>query len=196
MPIRHGSAVLAVLPAALFAICGVLVLVESLRREALGARLLDAGYFAVADTVIVDRPTGGGPVTAVRLSFPAADGRQIYTALGDHEVVPPTPGGLQAPAAGTRYAAPLQIVYDREAPERVLAVADAQQWRADRQTRWVAAGLIAGGLVTAVAVRRSSRPPGRAARAGRGRRSPRGSADRPGPPAAVRVAVRPGGRRG
>jgi hypothetical protein len=56
------------------------------------------------------------------------------------------PEGVQAPAAGTRYAMPLKIVYRRSEPSVALASVDAREWVADRKTPRRGAGMLVGGL--------------------------------------------------
>ncbi|WP_350275671.1 hypothetical protein [Kribbella sp. HUAS MG21] len=55
-----------------------------------------------------------------------------------------------APPDGSRYAAPLAIVYDPSDPTTLLAKQDAQLWLADRRTPKIGFGMAAGGLVVTI----------------------------------------------
>ncbi|HET6986431.1 MAG TPA: hypothetical protein VFI00_07430, partial [Kribbella sp.] len=55
------------------------------------------------------------------------------------------PEGVQTPAAGTRYAMPLEIIYQRSDPSIALAAVDAREWLADQRTPRIGWGLVGGG---------------------------------------------------
>ena len=141
--------------ALIVAVCGALILLEVLQRQHLSRDMLEAGTFAIADTVRVDRAPGRGTstVAGVHVSFRASDGRPVDTTLIDYEYAQGMAEGIQTPRPGTRYAAPLQVIYKPAAPQQAVAMVDARQWTADRRTPRVGAGMLAGGLtITLIAV--------------------------------------------
>jgi hypothetical protein len=147
-------------PALIVAVCGAVILLEVLPRQSLSRDLLEAGNFAIADTVRVDiAPGRGNPTVAgVHVSFPTADGRPLETPLIGYEYdAQGMTEGTQTPRPGTRYAAPLQVIYKPAAPRQALAMVDARQWTADRRTPRIGAGMLAGGLtLTLIATARLS----------------------------------------
>ena len=88
----------------------------------------------------------------IRVTFWTTDGGQIRTLLADAEYNDSAgmPEGVRAPAAGTRYAMPLTIVYRRSEPSVALAAVDAREWVADRKTPRCNAGMLVGGLAVAL----------------------------------------------
>ncbi len=147
-------------PALIVAVCGALILLDVLQRQSLSRDLLEDGYFAIADTVWVDvAPGRGSPTVAgVHVSFRTSDGRPLETPLIDYEYdAQGMTEGIQTPRPGTRYAAPLQIIYKPAAPRQAVAMVDARQWTADRRTPRIGAGMLAGGLtITVIAAARLS----------------------------------------
>jgi hypothetical protein len=134
------------------AVCGAIVLLEVLPRQSLSRELLAAGHFAIADTTQVDvAPGRGNPTVAgVHASFQTADGGWLETPLVDYEDdAQGMAQGLQTPPSGTRYAAPLQIIYRPTAPQQAVALVDARQWAADQRTPLIGIGMVAGGLTIA-----------------------------------------------
>jgi hypothetical protein len=88
----------------------------------------------------------------VQVDFTTAEGRRIHAVLDNQEDDRQgMPEGLHPPAAGTRYAAPLEIAYRRTDPAIALAVVDAQQWLADKKTPRINLGLIAAGSAAVLA---------------------------------------------
>jgi hypothetical protein len=140
-------------PALIVAVCGALILLEVLQRQSLSRDLLEAGNWAIADTVRVDiAPGRGAPTVAgVHVSFRTSDGRHMDTPLIDYEYdAQGMTEGIQTPRPGTRYAAPLQIIYKPSDPRRAVAMVDTRQRIADRRTPRIGAGMLAGGLTITV----------------------------------------------
>ncbi|WP_405063581.1 hypothetical protein OG474_18545 [Kribbella sp. NBC_01505] len=140
-------------PALVLALIGTGILIGALDRRDLGRELLDAGTATMATSVQLDiYPGKGDPgIGEVRVEFVAA-GQQIRTVLSDQEDdAQGMHDGVQSPAAGTRYAMPLQIVYLPSDPSVALAAVDAHLWVDDSETRRVSIGLIVGGSALVVA---------------------------------------------
>lgn len=135
-------------PALVLALVGVLGLAEFTSRESLGRELLESGVRATATSVQVDVVPGkGSPFVAdVQVEFLTADGRQVRSVI-DHveDDRQGMPEGLHPPAPGTRYAPPLRVAYRSTDPSVVLAVVDAEEWTADKETPRINLGLIVGG---------------------------------------------------
>lgn len=136
-------------PALVLVLLSVLVLVDVMSRQQLSRELLDSGIETVADQVQVEVTGGAGrpAISEVRVDFTAGGVDRIRTTLNDIE--DDRQGmkeGVQAPAAGTRYATPLHIVYRQSEPATALAVADARKWAEDKDTPKVGLGLVGGGL--------------------------------------------------
>jgi hypothetical protein len=129
------------------ALIGGLGLAEVTHRQDFSRELLTTGVETVAESVEVD-VSGKGPLNDVRVAFRTTDGGQIRTVLADAEDNDSEgmPEGVRAPAAGTRYAMPLTIVYGRSEPSVALASVDAREWVADRKTPRRDAGMLVGGL--------------------------------------------------
>ena len=86
------------------------------------------------------------------MAFAASTGSQRATltnSLGDAQG---NDLGRHAPDAGTRYAAPLKVLYKPEDPAQVIAVVDAEDFAADSATPTVAAGMISVGGTIALMV--------------------------------------------
>ncbi|MEV0804703.1 DUF3592 domain-containing protein [Kribbella sp. NPDC050281] len=132
-------------PALVVAVAGGLMLGEVTHRQEFSRELLTTGVEIVAGSVQVDV---GRLLGSVSVGFRTADGREVRTELADHEYndTEGMPDGVQTPAAGTRYAMPLKIVYRRSDPSVVLASVDARQWVDDRKTPRLGVGMLAGGL--------------------------------------------------
>lgn len=146
-------------PALVVAAIGGLMLAEISQRQGLSQDLLTNGTETVASSVRVDVASRGG-IIDLQVVFRAGDGRQIETALADAESNDSEgmPEGQQTPAAGSRYAPPLTILYRPSEPSVALASVDAREWIADRRTPRVSRGMLAGGLaVTLVALAGLSR---------------------------------------
>jgi hypothetical protein len=141
-------------PGLVLALVGVLGLAEVSSRQDLGRELLDSGARATVRSVQVDVAAGKGSpfVAEVQVDFTTEEGRRIHAVLDNQEDDRQgMPEGLHPPAAGTRYAAPLEIAYRRTDPAIALAVVDAQQWVADKETPRINLGLIAGGSAAVLA---------------------------------------------
>ncbi|MFG1818504.1 hypothetical protein ACGFIF_32395 [Kribbella sp. NPDC049174] len=137
------------MPAVVLVLLGVLVLVDVTSRQQLSRELLDSGIETVADSVQVEVTGGAGrpAISEVRVDFTAGGVDRIRTTLNDIE--DDRQGmkeGAQAPAAGTRYAMPLHIVYRQSEPSTALAVVDARKWADDKNTPKLGLGLVGGGL--------------------------------------------------
>jgi Protein of unknown function (DUF3592) len=132
-------------PALVVAVAGGLMLGEVTHRQEFSQELLTTGGETVAESVEVEV---GRLLGSVTVGFRTADGRRIRTELADHEYndTERMPDGVQTPAAGTRYAMPLRIVYRRSDPSVALASVDARQWVDDQKTPRLGAGLLAGGI--------------------------------------------------
>ncbi|GAA1596390.1 hypothetical protein GCM10009804_61130 [Kribbella hippodromi] len=143
---------------------GGIAVIELTSRADEGQDFLSTGLAAVADPVILDVQVGrGAPQLAdVRVEFEGAGQGRIQTELLWIDLDTPIPREEehQSPDSGSRYAAPLRILYFSDDPHTAIAEADA--WRLldnrDKYRRWAAAclafGLIlVGGLVT-ILVRR------------------------------------------
>lgn len=145
-------------PALVVAAIGGLMLVEISHRQDFSWDLLANGTETAATSVQVDVRRGG--IANPEVTFRTGDGREIKTELADAEVN--DDGGMadgrQTPAAGTRYAPPLRIVYRPAEPTVALALVDAGEWVADRRTARHGRWMLAGGLgVTVVAMAGLSR---------------------------------------
>lgn len=135
-------------PGLVAVLIGVLVLVELGNRQSLSRELLADGVGTVADSVQVEVfPGKGSPLIGeVRSAFATEDGRQIRTTLGNVEDDRQgMPEGLQAPAPGTRYAMPLEIICQRSDPSVALAAVDAREWIANQWTPRIGSGLVGSG---------------------------------------------------
>ena len=132
-------------PALVVAVAGGLMLGEVTHRQAFSRELSATGVETTAESVQVDV---GRLLGSVSVGFRTADGRQVRTELVDHEYndTEGMPEGLQTPAAGTRYAMPLKIVYQRSDPSVALASVDARQWGDDRKTPRLGLGMLTGGV--------------------------------------------------
>jgi hypothetical protein len=141
-------------PALVVAAIGGLMLAEVTHRQSYSRDLLTNGVETVASSVQISVGERG-TIAEPEVVFRTQDGREVKIALVDAEVNN-TEGmapGAQTPAAGTRYAPPLKIVYQPSDPSFALASVDARAWAADRRTPRTAAGMLAGGgAVTLVAL--------------------------------------------
>jgi hypothetical protein len=139
------------LPAVALVVLGVLVLVDVTSRQRLSRELLDSGIETVADSVQVEVTGGAGrpAIKEVRVDFTAGVDRIRSTLEHIDSDSQGMPEGVQAPAPGTRYATPLHLVYRQSDPSTVLAVADAQKWVADKNTRRLGLALLGSGLALA-----------------------------------------------
>ena len=136
-------------PAVVLVLLGVLVLVDVMSRQQLSRELLDSGIETVADQVLVEVTGGAGrpAISEVRIDFTAGGVDRIRTTLDDIEDDRQgMPEGVQPPAAGTRYAMPLHIVYRPSEPSTALAAVDARKWAEDKDTPKLGLGLVGGGL--------------------------------------------------
>ncbi|WP_433164641.1 hypothetical protein [Kribbella sp. CA-247076] len=136
------------IPALVLILLGVLVLVDITSRQRLSRDLLDDGMETVADSVQVEVTGGAGrpAISEVRVDFTAHGVDRIRTTLdsirSDRQGMPE---GVQAPAAGTRYAMPLHIVYRQSDPSTALALADAREWADDKHVSRLGLGLVGSG---------------------------------------------------
>ncbi|GAA1543426.1 DUF3592 domain-containing protein [Kribbella lupini] len=148
-------------PALVVALVGVLMLAEVSHREGFTKDLLANGTETVASSVQVS--VGRGGISNPVVVFRTTDGREIRTELSDAEVNDDEgmPDGQQTPAAGTRYAPPLKIVYRPSDPTVALALVDAGEWVADQHTarrgRWMITGGLAVTLIALAGLTRGAR---------------------------------------
>ncbi|QNE21901.1 hypothetical protein F1D05_33290 [Kribbella qitaiheensis] len=136
-------------PALVAVLVGALILIEVLTRQGLSRDLLRSGIETTADSVqLVVYPGKGDPlVEDISVKFRTADGAVVRAKLQRNEDDPQGMSeGEQAPAAGTRYAMPLELLYRPSDPSIVLASVDAREWSADRETPRIGTAVLAGGL--------------------------------------------------
>ncbi|MGZ0149406.1 hypothetical protein ACXJJ3_20245 [Kribbella sp. WER1] len=136
-------------PALVVAVVGGLGFAEISERQDLSRELLSSGNATVARGVQVDVVGTRDPyLENVHVEFVAPGGRPVRAELYSWEDNPQgMPEGSQAPRAGTRYAAPLRIVYRTSDPSVVLANVDTQRWLAQRD-RWRTYGaMLVGGVL-------------------------------------------------
>ncbi|WP_460663295.1 hypothetical protein [Kribbella swartbergensis] len=133
---------------------GVVVLLDVRHQKAVAQDFLSTGVPTMASTVQlhVDTGRGGDYIDEVHVVFSVATDIHIATltnSLGDPEG---NEVGRHPPAAGTRYAPPLAILYKSDDPDQVIALADAEYFAADSATSTVAAGMISvGGTIVLAA---------------------------------------------
>jgi hypothetical protein len=131
-------------------VLGLVALVDIRHQRAVGQEYLDTGVETVADQVEVRvrYGKGGSYIDAVEVGFVAGAERHLATLwnnLGDPEG---NADGRHPPAVGTRYAAPLRILYKPDDPTQVIAAVDAEDFATDSGTPSAVAGLIAiGGTI-------------------------------------------------
>jgi hypothetical protein len=132
-------------------VLGLIVLLDVRYQRAVGQEFLNAGVVTVADHVeiVVRYGKGGSFIDEVEVTFSIGPERRVATlsnSLGDPEG---NAAGRHPPATGTRYAAPLQILYKPGDPSQVIALADAESFTDDTQTQSYLAGAVAiGGTAT------------------------------------------------
>ncbi len=149
-------------PALVVAVIGGLMLAEISHRQGLSQDLLANGTETVASSVQADVGSRGG-IIDLQVAFRTGNGREVRTTLADGEFddAEGMPEGQQTPAAGTRYSAPLKVVYRPSDPSRALALVDAGEWVADQHTarraRWMIAGGLAVTLIALVGLARGAR---------------------------------------
>lgn len=111
------------------AACGGIAQLDVRYQRQVGEDFLARGVWVIATETELDVRSGKGGsfVDVVRIGFRTADGQEIRTELtnplGDPEGAP---DGRQPPAAGTRYAPPLQVLYRPTTPTEVMALRDAR----------------------------------------------------------------------
>ncbi len=107
---------------------GIVMLLDELEQQSTAEDFLATGVQTVTDQVEVDvhstnRSTYISTVVVTYASSPV-------TLINTFDDVESNPPGRHAPDPGTRYAAPLAIVYDPEDPTRAMAQADADLYAA------------------------------------------------------------------
>lgn len=148
-------------PALVVAVVGGLGLAEISHRQGFSRDLLTNGTETVASSVQVDVRRGG--ISNPEVVFRTTDGREIRTALADAHVNGDEgmADGQQTPRPGTRYAAPLTIVYRPSDPSVALALVDAGEWVADQHTarrgKWMMTGGLAVTLIALAGLSRGAR---------------------------------------
>jgi hypothetical protein len=135
-------------------VLGLVVLLDVRYQRAVGQEFLDAGVATVADhvEVVVRYGKGGSFIDEVEVTFSIGPERRVATlsnSLGDPEG---NAAGRHPPATGTRYAAPLQILYKPGDPSQVIALADAESFAGDTQTESYLAGAVAIGSTATIAI--------------------------------------------
>ena len=137
---------------ALVATClGFVAFLDIRHQRAVGQEYLDTGVETVADQVElrVRYGRGGSYIDEVEVTYVvAAERRQatLTNSLGDPES---NADGRHPPEAGTRYAAPLRILYKPDDPTQVIALVDAEYFTTDTGTpASVAASVAIGGTTT------------------------------------------------
>ncbi|NIK59228.1 hypothetical protein [Kribbella shirazensis] len=153
MPTSRWVSVLGVF-ALVATILGLVALLDIRHQRAVAQDFLDTGVEMIADQVEVAvwYGRGGDYVDEVEVTFVVATKRVVATlsnSLGDPEG---NAEGRHPPAAGTRYAAPLRIVYKPEDPSQVMALVDAEEFAADSATPAGVAGIVTIGGTTTVAI--------------------------------------------
>lgn len=135
-------------PALIAAVIGLSLFSTSQGRQDLSRELLDGGGVAIATSVQAEVVgTRGALIEALRVGYSTGDGHQIQVELQDYEDNPQgMTDGVQQPAAGTRYAMPLKIVYRQSDPSVALAAVDAEKWAADVTTPRYGFALLAVGV--------------------------------------------------
>jgi hypothetical protein len=147
-------------PALVIAVVGVLMVTGISDRQRLSEDLRANGTETVASSVQVYVGRG---MSHPEVVFRTGDGREIKTELADAEVNDDEgmPEGQQTPAAGTRYAPPLKIVYRATEPTVALASVDIGEWVADQHTarygRWMITGGLAVTLIALIGLSRGAR---------------------------------------
>ncbi|TCC26892.1 hypothetical protein [Kribbella speibonae] len=138
--------------AVIVAVFGTVVYVDSRDQRAMARDFLARGVPSVADDVVllVKSGRGGTYIDEVAVAFPTADARRegtLVTNDGDPEGAKP---GRRTPRPDTRYATPLPVLYLPH-DQQVIATVDARFFANDETTPHVALGMIAGGLIIAIA---------------------------------------------
>ncbi|WP_405065144.1 hypothetical protein OG558_24580 [Kribbella sp. NBC_01510] len=135
-------------------VLGLVALLDIRHQRAVAQEYQDTGVETVADQVElrVLYSKGGSYIDEVEVTFVVAAERHLATLwnnLGDPEG---NADGRHPPAVGTRYAAPLRILYKPDDPTQVIAAVDAEDFATDSGTPSDVAGLIAIGGTTIIAV--------------------------------------------
>jgi len=134
------------------AVLGVTVLLDVRYQRAVAQDFLSTGVQTVTNQVEIDVDTGRGGryIDTVDVELPVLSGSRHATLtniLGDPEG---NEVGLHAPDAGTRYAAPLTILYKPEDPSQVIALTDAEEFATDTETPAVASAMVSVAGTTAL----------------------------------------------
>ncbi|GAA1531417.1 DUF3592 domain-containing protein [Kribbella lupini] len=140
--------------AVMVAVFGVVVQLDVRYQRGLGHDFLAHGVRAAAAEVEleVDRGKGGDFVDAVRVVYRTADGQEIRSELtGELGDPQGADEGDAPPPPGTRYAPPLELLYQPSAPTEVMAVVDAEDHSRPGSVLLVAWLMLAGGLGGVVA---------------------------------------------
>lgn len=117
-------------------------------RHGLGEELLRGGGIAVSQSVQVDVIAGRvEEIEHVNVDFTTGDRRRVQTELAEYKTgIQGMEQGVHPPAPGTRYAAPLKLLYRQSDPSVALAVVDAEEWAADPITQRYGLALLVIGL--------------------------------------------------
>ncbi|MGZ0153517.1 hypothetical protein ACXJJ3_41070 [Kribbella sp. WER1] len=126
--------------AVLAIVFGVVAIVSTRQHRSLARDFLATGTRTVATDVVVHVETskGGDYVGWVDVEF-AGQRLPLIENLHDAEG---NDVGEHAPKAGTRYAAPLAVLYKRDDPAQVMAVVDADEFAASPDLPPFAAGAL------------------------------------------------------
>lgn len=135
---------------------GGIAQIELESKRQMSQEFLSVGTRATADQVELDAAPGkGDPVLdTVTVGFKTADGRTVHTelaAINSYDNAEVAREGRQAPAAGSRYAPPLGILYMPQNASEALAVVDAEHWAHNSKYRRLAWAPIGTGLAALIA---------------------------------------------
>lgn len=133
---------------------GVVAVLDIHHQQTVAQEFLNIGTATTADVVEIDvrYGKGGSSIDTVEVTFVVATQRHLATlsnSLGDPEG---NSEGRHPPTAGTRYAAPLRILYKPDDPSQVMALVDAEDFAADTGIPSGVSGLVAIGGTTSVAI--------------------------------------------
>ncbi|MFC0626239.1 hypothetical protein [Kribbella deserti] len=126
--------------ALLVALIGVVIALDTADQRNFAQKMLAAGVPATATEVVlkVSDGKGGKYVDAVRVTIPTSDGQsrqaELAFSLAEPEGAEP---GRRTPAAGSRYAAPLAVLYDPSAPSELIATVDARSFATADEPIWI-----------------------------------------------------------
>jgi hypothetical protein len=152
---------------AVLTVYGAIAVTELTVRAETGQNFLSTGVPADAASVTFDVGLGKGAafLRDIQVEFKSADQQIINTSLSWFDADTPIPRNeeRQSPEPGTRYAAPLRILYLPDDSHTAIAMADAQRLvdNRDKYRGWAAGCLVVGlaslGCLMIVIVRQDRR---------------------------------------